>query len=71
VTETGFRHVHGPGSPRRLGRSHAVDIVPLKPCTYDFVYCQLGRTKNKTVEQRQSVAIGVLIINCGIVLIHF
>jgi wyosine [tRNA(Phe)-imidazoG37] synthetase (radical SAM superfamily) len=71
VSETGFRHVCDPVSARRLGRSHAVDIVPLKPCTYDFIYCQLGRTKNKTVEQRKSAAVGVLIMNCGIALIHF
>jgi wyosine [tRNA(Phe)-imidazoG37] synthetase (radical SAM superfamily) len=57
VTETGFRQVYGPVSSRRLGRSHAIDVVPLKPCICDFIYCQLGRTKSKTVEQRESLAV--------------
>jgi len=29
-----------------------VDLVPFKTCTYDCIYCQLGRTTNKTVERR-------------------
>jgi len=32
-----------------------VDLVPFKTCTYDCIYCQLGRTTNKTVERRQWV----------------
>jgi wyosine [tRNA(Phe)-imidazoG37] synthetase (radical SAM superfamily) len=40
---------------RRLGRSLGVDLVPFKTCTYDCVYCQLGRTTNKTIERREWV----------------
>jgi wyosine [tRNA(Phe)-imidazoG37] synthetase (radical SAM superfamily) len=29
-----------------------VDLVPFKVCTYDCVYCQLGRTTDKTCERR-------------------
>jgi len=47
--------VYGPVPSRRLGRSLGVDIVPFKTCTYDCIYCQLGRTTNKTV-QRASLA---------------
>ena len=36
--------VYGPVPSRRLGRSLGVDLVPFKTCTYDCVYCQLGRT---------------------------
>lgn len=46
-----FKHVYGPVPSRRLGRSLGVDVVPFKVCTYDCVYCQLGRTTNKTVER--------------------
>jgi wyosine [tRNA(Phe)-imidazoG37] synthetase (radical SAM superfamily)/SAM-dependent methyltransferase len=52
-----FRYVYGPVPSRRLGRSLGVDLVPLKTCTYDCVYCQLGRTTNKTVERKEYVAI--------------
>jgi len=52
-----FRHVYGPVPSRRLGRSLGVDLVPFKTCTYDCVYCQLGRTTNKTIERKKYVAI--------------
>jgi wyosine [tRNA(Phe)-imidazoG37] synthetase (radical SAM superfamily) len=42
-------YVYGPVPSRRLGRSLGVDIVPFKTCTYDCIYCQLGRTTQKTV----------------------
>jgi wyosine [tRNA(Phe)-imidazoG37] synthetase (radical SAM superfamily) len=29
-----------------------VDLVPYKVCSYDCIYCQLGRTKNKTIERK-------------------
>lgn len=46
------RYVYGPVPSRRLGRSLGVDLVPFKVCSYDCVYCQLGRTTTKTVERR-------------------
>jgi wyosine [tRNA(Phe)-imidazoG37] synthetase (radical SAM superfamily) len=45
--------VYGPVPSRRLGRSLGVDVVPFKTCTYDCVYCQLGRTTTKTVRRRR------------------
>lgn len=45
--------VFGPVPSRRLGRSLGVDLVPLKTCTYDCIYCQLGRTTCKTAERKQ------------------
>ena len=40
---------------RRLGRSLGVDLVPFKTCTYDCIYCQLGRTTCKTLERKEWV----------------
>jgi len=48
-------YIFGPVPSRRLGRSLGVDLVPFKTCTYDCIYCQLGRTTDKTVERRQWV----------------
>ena len=45
--------VYGPVPSRRLGRSLGVDLVPFKTCTYDCIYCQLGRTTHKTVRRRR------------------
>jgi len=50
-------YVFGPVPSRRLGRSLGVDVVPFKTCTYDCIYCQLGRTTNKTIERREWVPV--------------
>jgi len=49
-------HLFGPVPSRRLGRSLGLDITPYKTCTFDCVYCQLGRTTNKTVQRREYIA---------------
>jgi wyosine [tRNA(Phe)-imidazoG37] synthetase (radical SAM superfamily) len=46
------RYLYGPVPSRRLGRSLGVDIVPAKVCTLDCVYCQIGRTTEKTIERK-------------------
>lgn len=50
-----LEHVYGPVPSRRLGQSLGIDLVPFKTCTYDCVYCQLGRTTNKTLERREYI----------------
>jgi len=40
--------IYGPIFSRRLGASLGVDIIPMKTCDYDCIYCQLGRTTVKT-----------------------
>ncbi|MGB7297542.1 MAG: radical SAM protein [Candidatus Aminicenantales bacterium] len=37
-------HIYGPVPSRRLGLSLGVDIIPFKTCTFNCVYCQLGKT---------------------------
>jgi wyosine [tRNA(Phe)-imidazoG37] synthetase (radical SAM superfamily) len=46
------KYLYGPVPSRRLGRSLGVDIMPLKVCTLDCVYCQLGKTLTKTIERK-------------------
>jgi wyosine [tRNA(Phe)-imidazoG37] synthetase (radical SAM superfamily) len=48
---------YGPVPSRRFGRSLGVDIVPFKTCTYDCVYCQLGRTTSKTVQREHFISV--------------
>jgi len=57
MMDAGFRHLYGPVPSRRLGRSLGVDLVPFKTCTYDCIYCQLGRTTQKTVERKEYVKV--------------
>ncbi len=40
-----FHYIFGPVPSRRLGRSLGVNVVPLKYCNFNCIYCQLGRTR--------------------------
>ncbi len=55
--KTATHNVFGPVPSRRLGRSLGVDLVPFKTCSYDCIYCQLGRTTCKTVQRKHWVPI--------------
>ncbi len=57
MSSNNFKHLYGPVPSRRLGRSLGIDLVPFKTCTYDCIYCQLGRTTKKTIERRPYVPI--------------
>ena len=57
MSQCGFRYIYGPVPSRRLARSLGIDLVPFKTCTYDCVYCHLGRTTNKTIERKGYVAV--------------
>ena len=56
-----MKYIFGPVPSRRLGLSLGVDLVPAKTCTYDCLYCQVGRTTNRTVETRPYVPINEVI----------
>lgn len=60
MSAAGVRHIYGPVPSRRLGRSLGIDLVPFKTCTYDCLYCQLGRTTNKTVDRREYVSVDAI-----------
>lgn len=49
-------HIFGPVPSRRLGMSLGVDLTPYKTCTYDCIYCELGKTTNQTVERKEYIA---------------
>ena len=51
------KYLFGPVPSRRFGRSLGVDLTPYKTCSLDCVFCQLGRTTNKTVERQEYVNI--------------
>jgi wyosine [tRNA(Phe)-imidazoG37] synthetase (radical SAM superfamily) len=47
-----MKYVFGPVSSKRLGQSLGVDLLPPKSCTWNCLYCQLGKTR-KFVTARQ------------------
>ena len=52
-----YKYLFGPVPSRRLGLSLGVDLTPYKTCSLDCIFCQLGRTTNKTLERREYVPI--------------
>ncbi|MGB4051770.1 MAG: radical SAM protein [Methanoculleus sp.] len=56
-----YRYLFGPVCSRRLGTSLGVDLVPLKTCTFNCVYCECGRTTRLTGERREYVPTGQVI----------
>ncbi len=42
----------GPIPSRRLGFSLGVDIIPRKFCSFDCIYCQVGKTTNQEVQRK-------------------
>ena len=46
-----MKYFYGPIPSRRLGYSLGVDVIPRKVCSFDCIYCQLGRTKEKSVKR--------------------
>lgn len=50
-----FRYLFGPVLSRRMGRSLGIDLLPFKTCSFNCVFCQLGRTPSGTVERREFI----------------
>ena len=49
------KYIYGPVPSRRLGSSLGVDLVPYKTCSFDCIYCDLGRTTHKTIDRESFV----------------
>lgn len=46
------KYTFGPVPSRRLGFSLGVDIIPFKYCSFDCVYCQIGKTTRLEIERK-------------------
>jgi len=56
-----YQHLYGPVPSRRLGRSLGIDLVPHKICTYDCIYCQIGKTTDKTLLRKEYVPVSKIL----------
>jgi wyosine [tRNA(Phe)-imidazoG37] synthetase (radical SAM superfamily) len=56
-----MKYIYGPIKSRRLGNSLGLTLTPHKTCTFDCVYCQLGRTTHKTLDSKGYVVIPELL----------
>ena len=50
-----MKYIFGPVPSRRLGLSLGVDLIPPKTCSYDCLYCQIGKTRCKAIERKAYV----------------
>ncbi len=50
-----MKYIFGPVPSRRLGLSLGLDLIPFKTCSYNCVYCELGRTTHLTIERKPYV----------------
>ena len=50
-----LKFIYGPVPSRRLGLSLGLDLVPYKVCSFDCIYCQLGRSRKKTVQRNEYI----------------
>jgi wyosine [tRNA(Phe)-imidazoG37] synthetase (radical SAM superfamily) len=56
-----MKYIFGPVKSRRFGNSLGINIVPFKVCSYDCIYCEVGKTTKKSVERKDYVNINDLI----------
>jgi wyosine [tRNA(Phe)-imidazoG37] synthetase (radical SAM superfamily) len=47
-----YKYIYGPIPSRRLGFSLGVDIIPFKNCSFNCIYCQVGKTTNVTITRQ-------------------
>ena len=57
MTTKKYHYLFGPVPSRRLGRSLGVDIIPLKTCTQNCIYCQLGKDAPQTLQRKDYIPI--------------
>lgn len=60
-TNQSYNYLYGPVPSRRFGRSLGVDLTPFKTCSFDCVFCQLGRTPQKTMVRKEYVPIDAVL----------
>jgi len=61
MSDIKYKYLFGPVPSRRLGRSLGVDIVPLKTCTQNCIYCQLGKDAPQTLERKEYAPIDAVL----------
>ena len=62
------KYTYGPVPSRRLGFSLGIDIIPHKNCSFDCIYCQLGKTTNKTLVRKEYTPVDQILDEVRIIL---
>lgn len=60
-----YQHLFGPVPSRRLGLSLGIDLCPLKTCTINCIFCQLGATRAVTLDRKEYVPTAAILAEIG------
>ena len=52
-----MKYIYGPVKSRRLGLSLGITLTPYKTCSFNCVYCQLGKTTQLAGERKEYIPI--------------
>ncbi len=61
VTILKHKYLFGPVPSRRLGVSLGIDLIPLKTCSLDCIYCECGKTNKLTTVRKEYYSIDKVI----------
>ena len=56
-----MKYIYGPIKSRRLGLSLGINLTPFKTCSFDCVYCQLGKTNRLTIFRSEYIKISEIL----------
>ncbi|KAA3619447.1 MAG: radical SAM protein [Calditrichaeota bacterium] len=56
-----LKYTFGPVPSRRLGYSLGVDIIPMKTCNLNCVYCELGRSTDETMTLKEYISADAIV----------
>ncbi|MCX5707083.1 MAG: radical SAM protein [Candidatus Omnitrophica bacterium] len=56
-----MKYLYGPVKSRRIGFSLGVSLTPFKTCTFDCIYCQLGKTTDLTTQRKEYIKINDIV----------
>jgi wyosine [tRNA(Phe)-imidazoG37] synthetase (radical SAM superfamily) len=56
-----MKYIFGPVPSRRLGNSLGIDLIPFKTCSFDCIYCQLGKTTTRTISRKEYIPVKAIL----------
>lgn len=60
-----YKYLFGPVPSRRLGVSLGIDLVPLKVCSLNCIYCEAGRTTDLTIDRKEYIPVDEVLKELG------
>lgn len=62
IQSTNGKYLFGPVPSRRFGRSLGIDMVPFKTCSFNCLFCEVGKTTCHTLKRAEYVPVADVIM---------